>query len=44
MKTSVLGRRIDYFDLAARNEFAAAPAKPLVVQRLPFPESVQSAQ
>ena len=31
-------------DLAAGDEFLAAPAKPLIIQRSPFPESVQSAQ
>jgi hypothetical protein len=40
----VLSGCIDYFDLAATNQFVAAPAKPSIVQRLPFPESVQSAQ
>ena len=40
----VLSGCIDCFDLAASNEFVAAPAKPSIVQRLPFPESVQSAQ
>ena len=40
----VLSACIDHFDLAATNQFVTAPAKPLIVQRLPFPESVQSAQ
>jgi len=35
---------IDYFDLPATNEFVAAAAKPSIVQRFPFSESVESAQ
>jgi hypothetical protein len=40
----VLSGCIDHFDLAATNQFVAAPAEPSVIQRLPFPESVQSAK
>ena len=40
----VLSGCIDYFDLAATNEFVAATTKPSIIERLPFPESIQSAQ
>jgi hypothetical protein len=36
--------RSDHFDLAATDEFVAAPTKPSIIQRLPFPESIQAAQ
>jgi hypothetical protein len=35
---------VNHFDLAATDEFVTAPAKPSIVQRLPFPESVYSTQ
>jgi len=43
MKIFVSGS-FDHLDLAATNEFVTAPAKASIVQRLPFPESVQPAQ